>query len=295
MIFQGAATALITPFSDGRVDTKALARLVNLQIAANIAALVVCGTTGEPCTMTEDERARVLDTVLRTADGRVPVIAGTGTNCTATTVEASRAAERAGADALLLVTPYYNKCTQKGLLAHYSAVAAAVRLPIVVYNVPARTGVNILPETYAALAHVPNIAAVKEASGNLPHIGEVAKAIAGRLTLYSGDDGLTHDILRLGGQGIISVASNVLPRCVSRVCALYFEGKLNEAAALHAQLQAVYRALFIEVNPIPVKAAAAHLGLCADELRLPLTEIEPGNRAVLTPLLEQAIELEKTL
>ncbi|MDR3318693.1 MAG: 4-hydroxy-tetrahydrodipicolinate synthase [Clostridiales bacterium] len=281
MIFEGTATALITPFTESGVDFESLGRLIDFQLNNGVSALVPCGTTGEPATMTAAEREAVIDFVINKANRRVPVIAGCGTNCTTSTIERSLSAARAGADAILLVTPYYNKCTQKGLVAHFSAVAEKVDKPIIVYNVPGRTAVNIQPETAAALSGIPNIRAVKEACGNLAQIEKTARLTRGKLDLYSGDDELNLEIFKLGGIGTISVASNVIPKELSEVYNLYRTHRLSEAEVLQNKLQALIKALFIEVNPIPVKAAARLLGLCAPYIRLPLTEIEPEHLTVL--------------
>jgi len=277
MLFKGCATALITPFTKDGIDFEAYGRIIDGQINAGISALVTCGTTGEPATMTDIERRAVIEFAISRAAGHIPVIAGTGTNCTATTIERSIDAEKLGADALLIVTPYYNKCTQKGLIAHFAAIVEAVTLPIIIYNVPSRTGFNVLPETYAELAEIKNIAAIKEACGNLDLIAKTADLTRGKLDLYSGDDGLTYDIYRLGGVGVVSVASNVIPAEMVELCSFAETGKMREAEALQTKLQPLIKALFCEVNPIPVKAAAHMLGMCENILRLPLTPIEDGH------------------
>lgn len=277
MIFKGCATALITPFTDKGVDYTAFEEQIEYQIANGISALVVCGTTGEPSTMTKEEKKSVIEACVKTTNKRVPVIAGTGTNCTAESVDLSVEAQRLGVDALLTVTPYYNKCTQNGLVAHFSEIAKVVDLPIMLYNVPPRTNVNIMPETYQKLSLIPNIDSAKEASGDMAHITRCYNAAKSKLNFYSGDDTLTIPILELGGLGLVSVASNLMPKQISAVCGLFFEGKVEEAKKLHEKYMQLIKLLFCEVNPIPVKTAINLAGRKGGKLRLPLTPMEEEN------------------
>lgn len=278
-IFRGIATALATPMSlDGTIDYDAYGRLIDWQIESGVAALVACGTTGESATMTEAEHRQVISFTVRRAAGRVPVIAGTGGNCTAKAVAMTQFAGEAGADACLCVTPYYNKATQPGLVAHFTAIAEQSRLPIILYNVPSRTGCNLLPETCRILAEHPNIAAVKEASGNISQVVELAALTRGKLDLYSGNDDQIVPLLAMGGQGCISVLSNVAPKEAVALCDRFFAGDVAGAAELQCRLLPLIQALFCQVNPIPVKAALTALGFGAGGIRLPLTPLEPACR-----------------
>lgn len=280
-IFRGAATALITPLDERGIDFDRLGRLIDWQIDEGIDALVICGTTGEASTLTDKEHRNAIAYAVERTNGRVPVIAGTGSNDTAYAIELTRFACEAGADACLVVTPYYNKATQNGLVAMYSAIADASTKPLILYNVPSRTGTAIQPATYVKLAQHPNIAAVKEANGNISAIVET-KALAGdQLDIYSGNDDEIVPILSMGGLGVISVLSNLLPKETSRLCHKFFEGDVAGAAAMQCQYLKLIRALFSEVNPIPVKAAMAAMGFCEDYLRLPLTPMENAHRQVL--------------
>ena len=280
-IFRGAATALVTPLTAQGIDYPRLGRLIDWQIGEGIDALVICGTTGEGSTLTDKEhRDAIAFSVERTA-GRVPVIAGTGSNDTAYAIELTRFACEAGADACLVVTPYYNKATQNGLVAMYSAIADASTKPLILYNVPSRTGVGIQPATYRKLAEHPNIAAVKEANGNISAIVETRALVGDKLDIYSGNDDEIVPILSMGGLGVISVLSNLLPRETSQICHKFFAGDVAGAAKMQCQYLPLIRALFSEVNPIPVKAAMAAMGFCEDYLRLPLTPMEDAHRQVL--------------
>ena len=280
-IFRGAATALITPLDERGIDFDRLGRLIDWQIDEGIDALVICGTTGEASTLTDKEHRDAIAYAVERTNGRVPVIAGTGSNDTAYAIELTRFACEAGADACLVVTPYYNKATQNGLVAMYSAIADASTKPLILYNVPSRTGTAIQPATYVKLAQHPNIAAVKEANSNISAIVET-KALAGdQLDIYSGNDDEIVPILSMGGLGVISVLSNLLPKETSRLCHKFFEGDVAGAAAMQCQYLKLIRALFSEVNPIPVKAAMAAMGFCEDYLRLPLTPMEDAHRQVL--------------
>ncbi|MCL2751953.1 MAG: 4-hydroxy-tetrahydrodipicolinate synthase [Firmicutes bacterium] len=282
MKFKGCMTALITPFKNGAVDYTAFAEQLEFQLANGVSGLVVLGTTGEPATLLAGEREQILSFTVKTVNKRVPVIVGTGSNSTAHTVELSKQAEALGANALLLVTPYYNKASQKGLIAHFTAVAASVNLPIIVYNVPGRTGVNMLPATVAALTLCKNIVAVKESSGNLEQICELIRLLDGKMDVFSGDDGVILPVLALGGAGVISVASNVIPKEVSALCRAFFDGDLAGARAVQLKYILFFKALFADVNPIPVKTAMKLLGRDSGELRLPLCEIEDAALSRLT-------------
>lgn len=272
--FRGTATALVTPFKNDKVDTEALRRLVSWQIENGAAALVACGTTGEPATMTENEWRKALSTVVAEAAGRVPVIAGTGGNNTRETIRFARAARELGADAQLCVTPYYNKTTQDGLIAHYNAIADDGALPVILYNVPSRTGLCVSPQTAGALSRHPNIVAIKEASGDLALAGDMMCACGENLAFYSGSDEVTVPLMSLGGLGVISVVSNVAPRLTSQMTGLMLGGDTSAAAKAQLRLLPLIRALFSRVNPIPVKAALSLMGRCENSLRLPLVPME---------------------
>ena len=274
-IFRGIATALATPMDlDGTIDFEAYGRLIDWQIESGIAGLVACGTTGESATMTEAEHKEVIRFTVERAAGRVPVIAGTGSNCTAKAVAMTQYACSVGASACLLVTPYYNKATQAGLIAHYTAIADASDKPLILYNVPSRTGCNLQPATCAALGKHPRIAAVKEASGNIGQIVEVAALAGDCLAIYSGNDDHIVPVLSMGGSGCISVLSNVIPAETVAITQRFFAGDVAGAAQLQCRYMPLIRALFCESNPIPVKAAMAALGYCDNYLRLPLVPME---------------------
>ena len=287
-LFTGVGTALITPFRDGKVDEDAFVRLLEFQIREGVAALIVAGTTGDGATLSGEEHARLIALAVETVKGRVPVIAGTGSNDTAAAIRKTRAACEAGADAVLLVTPYYNKTTQRGLIAHYRAIADASEKPCILYNVPMRTGLNMLPETVAALADHPRIAAVKEASGNISQVAQIRRLCGDQVAIYSGSDDQTLPMLSLGAQGVISVASNVLPREMSDLCALWFAGKTREAEKAQLRLLDVMNALMSETNPIPVKAACARMGYGKNEVRLPLVPMEEEKANRLMEMVEEA-------
>lgn len=280
--FRGAATALVTPFScDGSVDYTALRRLIDFQIDSGIDALVFLGTTGESSTLTHDERLAVIDFAVRTVHHRVPVIIGTGSNNTAYSVELSREACRLGADALLVVTPYYNKASADGLILHFSAIADASSVPVILYTVPGRTGVSIPLSVYKKLAEADNIVAVKEASGNLAALTDLCAELGEHLAVYSGNDELTLPTLAVGGSGVISVVSNILPREMHDLCSHFFDGELHAASAIQHRLNRLIHALFSEVNPIPMKCACSLLGLCRETMRLPLCPMDEDKRLVL--------------
>lgn len=285
MIFKGTATALITPFTESGVDFESLNKLLDQQVAGGVDALVILGTTGEPATMSLEEKKSVIEFTVKKLKGKLPIIVGTGANSTKAAIEMSVLAEKMGADALLVVTPYYNKATQKGLVAHYTAIADAVNLPIICYNVPGRTGVNLLPATFAEIAEHKNIAAIKEASGNMEQIEEAIRLSRGKADVYSGDDGITVPVMAMGGIGVISVASNVAPKFTSEMTSAMLAGDLKKAAEMQLKMLPFVKALFSEVNPIPVKKAAELKGLCNGILRLPLTEMSAENTEKLARLL----------
>ena len=279
--FRGTATAMITPFTDTGVNYDALERMIEFQIENGTDALLILGTTGEPATMTEAEKEEVMRFSVQKIAGRAKVIFGSGSNSTAHAVEASIKAEALGADGLLAVTPYYNKCTQNGLVEYYRAIAGAVRIPVICYNVPARTGVNILPATMERIAEIPNIAGIKEACGNMEQIVTTARTIRGKCDLYSGDDHLNLPILAIGGAGLISVSSNILPKETKQLYNYVKEGNLAAANEIQDKMLPVIDNLFTEVNPIPAKAAADMIGLEGGIPRAPLTEMEPAHKEAL--------------
>ena len=285
-IFRGAATALITPLTPSGVDYEALGRLIDWQIGQGIDALVIAGTTGEGATLTYDEHQEVIRYSVERAAGRVPIIAGSGSNDTSRAITLSRFSCEAGADALLVVTPYYNKATQKGLIAMYNAIADAVDRPIILYNVPSRTGVGIEPATYLALADHPNIVGIKEANGNISKIVETAMLVGDVVDIYSGNDDQVVPVLSMGGSGVISVLSNVMPAATVRMCKRFFEGDVSGSARMQMDLLPLINALFSEVNPIPVKAAMAAMGWCENYVRLPLTPMEDAHWAKLKGIME---------
>jgi len=284
-LFKGAATALITPFDENGVNYEKLETLINWQIEKGINALVICGTTGEASTMTDDEHRDVIDFAVKKAAGRVPIIAGAGSNDMAYALDLIKCAEASGADGTLVVTPYYNKATQNGLIKMYTQLADAAKKPMILYNVPSRTGVNIEPSTYAALADHENIVGIKEANGNLSKIVETMAKVRGKLDLYSGNDDQIVPLLALGGKGVISVLSNVMPAETVEMCDSFFRGDIEKAAEMQCKYHSLIDALFCEVNPIPVKAAMAAMGFCEDYLRMPLTPMEDANRAKLFALM----------
>lgn len=277
-VFKGSGVAVITPFIGGdAIDYPALERILNYQVENGTDAVIICGTTGESSTLTDAEHRNAISFAVKTVAGRIPVIAGTGSNDTAYFLDLSRYAAEAGADALLAVTPYYNKCSQAGLVKHFECVADRVDLPMILYNVPSRTGVNIMPETCAELAKHPNIVAIKEASGNISQIMRTAYLCGDELQIYSGNDDQIVPILALGGIGVISVLANCLPRETHDICRYWFEGKQSESLALQLKYHPLIEALFCDVNPIPVKEAMKLLGWCDGSLRMPLTNISGKN------------------
>lgn len=287
-IFKGAATAIITPFDENNnVDYEKFGDLIDWQIAEGIDAIVVCGTTGEGSTLDDDEHKEVLKFAVDKIGGRVPVIAGTGSNDTAYAIEMTQYACEIGADAMLVVTPYYNKATQNGLIKSFTAIADASTKPVILYNVPSRTGCNILPKTAAVLAEHPNIVAIKEASGNISQIAELASLVKGKMDIYSGNDDQIVPVLSLGGIGVISVLSNVMPKATAEICSKFFNGDVKGSCDMQLELLPLINALFSEVNPIPVKAAMAAMGYCEDTLRLPLTPMEDEHKAKLLALMRE--------
>ena len=280
-VFKGAATAIVTPFRDGEVDYKALGELIDRQISLGIDALVICGTTGEAPTLSDLEHNRVLSFSLERAGGCVPMIAGSGSNDTAHAVETSRFASSLGYDALLTVTPYYNKASEQGLIKNFTAIADAADKPIILYNVPTRTSCNITLPVYRELAMHENIVAVKEASGNISAIAELACECGEDFDIYSGNDDQTLPILSLGGAGVISVVSNVIPSEMSALCRAYFNGDTERCRTLHEKHLKLMKLMFSDINPIPVKTALSAMGLCREEFRLPLCEMTPSRRQEL--------------
>ncbi len=277
MIFEGSGVALATPFTENGISYDTLEKLVEFQIENGTDALIACGTTGEPATMTDDEQRSVIECVVKTASGRVPVIAGVGGNNTAHVIASAKAAQALGANALLAVTPYYNKCTDAGLLAHFTALADATDLPVILYNVPSRTGVNISPAIYESLCCHEKIAGIKEASGNIAQVVETARRIRGKAALYSGNDDQVVPLLSLGGNGVISVLANIMPKYVHNMVQNYLDGKIREACEMQLEINPLVSALFTEVNPIPIKTALRMIGFDMGPFRLPLTELEQKN------------------
>lgn len=286
-VFTGCGVAIVTPFRGSEVDNEAFCRLINWQIESGTDAIIVCGTTGEAATLTSDERTELIKTCIAQVDHRVPVIVGSGSNSTAAAIKLSQEAQALGADALLVVTPYYNKATQRGLVRHFTDIADAVDVPVIVYNVPSRTGVSCTAETYAALAQHPNINGVKEASGNFALLQDTRNLCPADFSIWSGNDEDTTAIMALGGRGVISVAANIVPREMHELTELCLHDEFTAAGALQLRMTDLIRALFCEVNPIPVKAAMEELALCSGELRLPLCEISPENRTKLKAAMER--------
>lgn len=287
-IFEGAGVALVTPFyPNGEVNFDKLKELLEEQIAGGTDAIISCGTTGESSTMSHEEHVEVIRFTCQVVNGRIPVIAGTGSNSTKEAIHLSQEAEKAGADGLLLVTPYYNKATQNGLIAHYTAIAESVKLPILLYHIPGRTGVTMTPATIVKLCRdVPNIVGVKEASGNFSAIAEIMNMADGCVDLYSGNDDQIVPLLSLGGKGVISVLSNIAPQQTHDICQSYFDGDVKKSCALQLEAIPLVNALFCEVNPIPVKAALNLMGKEAGPMRLPLTEMEPQNKERLAKAMK---------
>ena len=280
-VFQGVGTALVTPLNDNGVDYEAFERLIEWQIEEGVNALVIAGTTGEGSTLTDEEHREVLRFAVERVNGRVPIVAGTGSNDTAYAIDLTKFACEIGCDAMLLVTPYYNKATQRGLIESFRAIADASTKPCILYNVPSRTGCNLTPASCAILAEHPNIVGVKEASGNISQIAEIAALTKGEFDIYSGNDDQIVPLLSLGGKGVISVVSNILPKKTVELCDKFFAGDLEGSRALQLEMLPLINSLFCEVNPIPAKAAMAAMGYCEDYVRLPLTVMEDEHKAVL--------------
>jgi len=284
-MFEGSFVALVTPFTNGAVDLRKIEDLTQWHIEKGTNGIVPCGTTGESCTLTRQERADVIKSVLKVAKGKAPVIAGTGTNSTAVSIELTRQAKELGADAALLVTPYYNKPPQEGLFLHYQAISDAVDIPQILYNVPGRTGVSILPETTARLAKVKNVVAIKEATGRIEQVQQIRSLC--EIAILSGEDALTYPILCLGGKGVISVAANIIPTEVAQMCAAVKRNDLKRGEEIHNRYDKIFKGLFMETNPIPVKAAMEMMGLIASgEPRLPLCPISEDGKKKLAELLK---------
>jgi len=293
-MFRGSFTALVTPFRGGEVDVEALEGLVEFQIAGGVSGLVPCGTTGETPAMSEEEDRLVISTVVRVANGRVPVIAGTGSNSTGMAIKYTKMAEEVGADGSLQVVPYYNKPTQEGLYRHFAAIAEATSLPLVLYNIPGRTSLTMSAETTARLAEIPNVVGTKEATHSMDMASDIRRLCGEEFAILSGDDSLTLPLVALGGDGVISVASNVAPGAVSRMVRALLDGDFATGRELHYELLPLFRALFLETNPIPVKTAASILGLCSDEMRLPLVPMSDGNLEELRRVMDENAHLLPT-
>jgi 4-hydroxy-tetrahydrodipicolinate synthase len=286
-MFSGSIVAIVTPFRKGKVDERAFADLVEWQIANGTNGIVPCGTTGESATLTHEEHHRVIKLTVEVVKGRVPVIAGTGSNSTDEAISLTQHAREAGADGALLITPYYNKPSQEGLYRHYKAVAEAVDMPLVLYNIPGRTGVNMLPATVARLAVMKNIVGIKEGSGSVQQASDIAQACGDRLTVLSGDDPLTLPMMAVGAKGVITVTANVMPKDMAQLVASFLAGRLDEARRIHFALSPLFAALFYETNPIPVKEALGMMGKIDPELRLPLCAMSADNRTQLARVLKE--------
>ena len=279
-MFKGAITAIVTPFKNGQIDYDAYEKLVKFQIKGKIDGVVPCGTTGESATLSYDEHNKVVEMTVKLVNKKVPVIAGTGANSTDEALELTAYAKKVGADASLQVTPYYNKPSQEGLYRHFKKIAENIDIPIILYNVPGRTGVNLSPETVVRLSQIPNIVGIKEASGNINQVTEICRSVKKKnFSVLSGDDSLTLPILSVGGVGVISVASNIVPAKISKMIDLYLKGDVQKAVALHYELYPLMQSLFIETNPVPVKAALNLMGMINNEVRLPLSELSDANIA----------------
>jgi len=285
-MFTGSLVALVTPFKQGMVDEDKLVELVEFHVQKGTNGLVPCGTTGESATLSHEEHQRVIEITIKAARKRIPVIAGTGSNNTEEALMLTRFAREAGADAVLMITPYYNKPTQKGLYLHFKKVAEEIDIPIILYNIASRTGVNLEPETLARLAGIKNIIGIKEASGNLDQVSRMISLCGDKITVISGDDSLTLPILAVGGKGVISVIANILPAEMSTLVKEYLQGNVNKAREIHYRLYPLMRALFIETNPIPIKTAMALMGMIREELRLPLAPMEESNRDRLKKIMQ---------
>ncbi|RMG60673.1 MAG: 4-hydroxy-tetrahydrodipicolinate synthase [Deltaproteobacteria bacterium] len=284
-MFEGAIVATVTPFKNGKVHYPSLKKLIERQISSGTDGIVPCGTTGESATLSYEEHKKVIEFTVKTVKGRVPVIAGTGSNNTEEALMLTKHAKKVGADGALVITPYYNKPTQEGLYQHFKKIAETVDIPIIVYNVPSRTGVNILPETVVRLSKIDNIVGIKEASGNLNQVCEIIRRTPSSFSVLSGDDFLTYPMLCVGGRGVISVASNVVPDQMAAMYDAFVSGDVKTAQKIHYRLMPLFRALFLETNPIPAKTALGLMGVIEPELRLPLTEMSPAPKKELTRVL----------
>lgn len=285
-MFKGSIVAIVTPFRNGKVDEKAIGDLIEWHIKEGTDAIVPCGTTGESATLDYDEHYRVIEITIEAVNRRVPVIAGTGANSTDETIMMTKKAKQLGADGALLVVPYYNKPTQEGLYQHYKKVAEEINIPIVLYNVPGRTSLNMLPSTVARLAEIENIVGIKEASGDMKQVSEVIRLCGDRINVVSGDDFTTFPLLALGGKGVISVTANIAPKDVAKMIDAWDKGDIDGAREMHYKLEPLNQMMFIETNPIPVKTALNLMGKCADELRLPLCAMSQANREKLTKVMK---------
>lgn len=286
-LFEGSGVALVTPFKNNKVDYDKLSELIEFHIENNTDSIIICGTTGESSTMSDCEKKETIKFTVEKVGNRIPVIAGTGGNNTSYSIELSKYAEEVGVDGLLLVTPYYNKATQKGLIEHYKAIASSVNIPIILYNVPGRTGVNILPKTVYELSKVENIEAIKEASGNISQVAEIAKLCGDDFYIYSGNDDMIVPILSLGGKGVISVVANILPKETHEIVTKFINGDVLESRNIQLKMLDLINSLFIEVNPIPIKTAMNVLGMNVGNLRLPLTNMDDNNRSILINVMEE--------
>jgi 4-hydroxy-tetrahydrodipicolinate synthase len=287
-MFSGALSAIVTPFRDGEVDERALRDLIEWQIQSGIDGLVPCGSTGESATLTHDEHDRIIKITIEQARKRVPVVAGTGSNSTAEAIRLTASAREMGADGALLISPYYNKPTQEGIFRHYKMIGAAVDLPLLVYNIPARTGSNIVPETFARLCEVRNIAGIKEAAGSMDQISDIHRLCGDRLTILSGDDALTLPAMALGAKGVIATSSNVIPREMHELAAAALAGDFARAKEIHYKFLPLMRAFFLETNPIPLKHALGLMGKCSPELRMPLTPLSAPAADKLRAAMKEA-------
>lgn len=285
-MFKGSIVAIVTPFKEGKVDEETYRELIEFQIENGTSAIVPCGTTGESATLNMEEHARVIDIAVEAVNKRVPVIAGTGGNSTSEAIELTEHAKKAGADGTLQVTPYYNKPTQEGLYQHFKAITKAVPLPQVLYNVPGRTGVNMLPETVARLAELPEVVAIKEASGSLAQMAEIVELAGEKITLLSGDDNITLPVLSLGGKGVVSVVANIVPKDTAELVSAWEQGNVERAKELFYNLFTLCQAMFYETNPIPVKTSLALMGKIGGEMRLPLAPMAPANLEKLKKTLK---------
>lgn len=288
MDLKGVYTALITPFKNGALDEAGLKRMIEFQLQGGVDGIVPCGTTGEASTLSYEEHERVIELTVKFVNGKVPVIAGTGSNSTHETIELTEKAKKLGSNMVLLVAPYYNRPTQEGLYSHFKKVAEDVDIPIVLYNIPTRTGVNMLPELVARLAEIPNIAAIKEASGSLQQVADIYRLTKGRFTILSGDDNIFLPMMSLGARGVISVLSNILPEKMKMLSKAFLDEKnIEKARALHMELMPLFQAMFVEVNPVPVKESLYYMGLIEKELRLPLVPLADKSRDYLKSVLRE--------